>query len=93
MLFRSDAVDFVYYNDYMTLDSTFKKLHLRIVEPRWASIGTSSISHKNIKNINWSTGYGHDFKFVFDMTSMGLRFKKLKKMPEYIVAHYQNGDF
>ena len=91
--FDLDSLDFVYYNDYMTLDSTFKKLHLRIVEPRWASIGTSSISHKNIKNVKWSSGYGHDMLFVLIMVSAGLKFKKLEKIPEYIVCHYMNGDF
>jgi len=91
--FDINKYDWVYYNDYMTLDNTFKKLHLRIVEPRWASIGTSSISHKNIKSLKWSIGYGHDFNFVFKMASMGLKFKKLEKNPEYIVCHYMNGDW
>jgi glycosyltransferase involved in cell wall biosynthesis len=93
--FDSNKYDLVYYDDYMVLDSTFKKMYLRIVEPRWASIGTSSISHKNLKELNgsWSTGYGHDFLFVFKLVSMGLRFKKLKDMPQYIVAHYNGGDY
>ena len=88
-----DSVDFVYYNDYMVLDATFKKLHLRIVEPRWASIGTSSISHKRNTGISWTSGYGHDFMFMFKMASMGLKFKKLETMPEYLVCHYSYGDF
>jgi len=58
--FDLDEYDWVFYNDYLVLDSTFKKLQMRIVEPRWASIGTSSISHKNIKGIEWNIGYGHD---------------------------------
>lgn len=93
--FDIDNFDFVFYNDYMVLDNTFKKLYLRIVEPRWASIGTSSISHKNIKDINWSDsgGYGHDFLFVFKMASDGFKYKKLEKVPEYLVCHYNNGDF
>lgn len=93
--FNTEEFDWVYYDDYMTLDETFKKLYLRIVEPRWASIGTSSVTHKNIENINWSglIGYGHDFKFILKMASSGFKFKKLEKMPQYIVAHYQNGDF
>ncbi len=93
--FDIDKYDFVFYNDYLVLDATFKKLHLRIVEPRWASIGTSSISHKNIKDINWSDsgGYGHDFLFIFKMASNGLKYKKLEKMPEYLVCHYNNGDW
>lgn len=91
--FDTDNYDWVFYNDYMTLDATFKKLHLRIVEPRWASIGTSSISHKKIPGLSWKSGYGHDFMFMFRMASMGLKFKKLEKIPEYIVCHYRDGDF
>jgi len=93
--FDIEKYDWVFYNDYMTLDATFKKLHLRIVEPRWASIGTSSISHKNLKETTWanSCGYGHDFMFILKLAGMGLKFKKLEKMPQYIVAHYMNGDF
>ena len=91
--FDLDKWDWVLYNDYMVLDKTFKRLHLRIVEPRWASIGTSSISHKNIKGIKWTSGYGHDWLFCFKLSSMGLKFKKLKKMPEYLVAHYSGGDY
>lgn len=90
-----DSVDWVYYNDLMVLDSTFKKFYLRIVEPRWASIGTSSISHKNLKELSgcWPIGYGQDFLFMFKMASMGLKFKKLEKNSEYLVCHYQNADY
>ena len=91
--FDIDKYSWVFYNDFMTLDSSFKKLLLRTVEPRWASIGTSSISHKNLKDVKgcWSDGYGHDFIFVFKLASLGLKFKKLDKNPEYIVAHYGGG--
>lgn len=91
--FDTDRYDWVFYNDYMVLDSTFKKLHLRIVEPRWASIGTSSISHRNLKEIRWPGGYGHDFLFMFRLASDGYRYKKLEKIPEYIVCHYYQADF
>lgn len=93
--FDLDKWDFVYYNDYMATEPTFKKLFLRIVEPRWASIGTSSISHKNLNVLKkiWRNGYGHDFLAVFKMASLGLKFKKLEKTPEYIVSHYNGGDF
>ena len=96
--FDMDKWDFVYFDDYMTLDKDFKKLHTRIVEPRYGSIGTSSISHKNpnlLKNgqyLRWSIGYGHDFQIVMKMAALGYRFKKLDKMPQYIVAHYQGMD-
>lgn len=93
--FDLDKYDMIYYDDLMTLDNTFKKFYHRIVEPRWASIGTSSISHKNFKNINnlWSSGYGHDFLTMFKLVSMGMKYKKLNKSSEYIVCHYLNGDF
>lgn len=93
--FDINEYDWVFYDDLMTLDSTFKKFHHRIVEPRWASIGTSSISHKNLKELKglWSDGYGHDFLFMFKLASSGYKFKKLEKMPEYIVCHYSGGDW
>lgn len=91
--FDLDKFDMVYYDDLMVLDSTFKKFYNRIVEPRWASIGTSSISHKNNINVSWSTGYGHDFIFMVKLASAGLRFKKLERGSEYIVCHYQNANY
>lgn len=91
--FDLDKFDWVYYDDYLVLDSTFKKLQKRIVEPRWASIGTSSISHKNLKGLQWTIGYGHDWFFVFNLCSIGLKFKKIEKLPEYLVCHYQNADY
>lgn len=97
--FDTKKYDFVYYNDYMTLNKEFSKLHIRVVEPRYTSIGTSSISHKNPKllkdgqYLKFSTGYGHDFVFVMKLASLGYKFTKLEKMPEYIVCHYFKADF
>lgn len=93
--FDLEKYDWVYYDDLLVLDKEFKNFNRRIVEPRWASIGTSSISHKNFKNVSasWTTGYGHDFVFVFKLVSMGMKFKKLNKLSEYIVAHYNNADY
>lgn len=91
--------DFVYYNDLMILNKEFTKTYTRIVEPRYGSIGTSSISHKNPKLlkdgkfIKWGSGYGHDFCFLMKLNALGLKFKKLEKNPEYIVCHYRDGDF
>lgn len=93
--------DIVYYDDYLVLDSAFKKFQIRPVEPRYASIGTSSISHKNFwKNgsetfttLQWSIGYGHDFFYWLKLISRGYRFTKLKEKPLYIVCHYSGGDF
>lgn len=96
--FDIDKWDWVYSNDLMLLNKEFTKFHLRIVEPRWASIGTSAISHKHpklLKNgecLKWQNGYSHDFIFCLKMASLGYKFKKLEKRGEYIVCHYKNFD-
>lgn len=93
----TDDVDFVYYDDYLVLSNDFKKLHKRYVEPRYGSIGTSSISHKKKDWLKWQNGYGHDWVFVMRSLTRGLKFKKLEKPPQYLVAHWggsnQKGDF
>lgn len=93
--FDLEKFDWIFYNDLMLLDKDFKKFYLRVVEPRWSSIGTSSISHKNLKEIRWSEsgGYGHDFLFMFKLASDGYRYKKLEKNSEYIVCHYYQADW
>jgi len=97
--FDIDKYDWIYYDDYMVLDKAFSKFHVRKVETRYGSIGTSSISHKNpkiLKNgkyLKWTDGYGHDFIFVFKLNAMTNNFKKINNMPQYIVCHYRNGDF
>ncbi len=97
--FDLNEYDFVYFNDYLILNKEFTKSQLRMVEPRWGSIGTSSICHKHpdlLKNgdkVKWGNGYSHDFVYVMKLNSLGLKFKKLEKNPEYICCHYHNGDF
>ena len=86
-----DKYDWVYYDDYLVGSKDFKTLHKRLVEPRFGQIGTSSICHKNIPNLEWKTGYGHDWLFVLTLASKGLRFKKLSKMPQYLVCHWGGG--
>jgi glycosyltransferase involved in cell wall biosynthesis len=96
--FDIDNYDWVYYDDYLVGSKDFKTLHKRLVEPRFGQIGTSSICHKNIPDIKWDTGYGHDWMFVLTLASKGLRFKKLKNIPQYLVCHWGDinnggGDF
>jgi glycosyltransferase involved in cell wall biosynthesis len=97
--FDFEKYDIVYYDDLMTLNKEFSKLHTRVVDPRYGSIGTSAISHKHPKHlekgdrVKWGDGYGHDFIFFLKLVSLGYRFKKLEKMPEYIVCHYRDADF
>lgn len=98
----TDDVDWVYYDDYLVLSKDFKQLHKRVVEPRFGSIGTSSIAHRNLPEIKetglFSDGYGHDWIAVLTLASKGLRFKKLEKAPSYLVCHWGDmrnggGDF
>ena len=95
----TEEYDLVYYDDYLVKSADFKQLEKRIVEVRYGSIGTSSISHKNLKNekyknikIWWSDGYGHDHVFISNIIINGMQFKKLEKNPGYLVCHYGGGD-
>jgi len=94
----TDDIDLVYYDDYLVLSPDFKKLQKRLVETRYGSIGTSSISHRNLKDKKfehikdwWPTGYGHDWVFLMKLIINGLQFKKLEKTPSYLVCHYGSG--
>lgn len=95
--------DWVYYDDLMVLNKEFTKFFTRVVEPRYGSMGTSAISHINYfkdprykdksSKPDWFTGYGHDWLYCMKLAACGGQFKKLEKMPAYIVTHYANGDF
>lgn len=105
----NDEFDLVYYDDYLVKSHDFKQLEKRIVETRYGSIGTSSISHINfyhdkykekfkdvINKLQWSNGYGHDYVFLSSLIVNGMQFKKLDKSPQYLVAHWggsERGDF
>lgn len=91
--FDTDKYDWVFYNDYLVTEPTFKRLHLRVVETRFGSIGTSAITHKKHEQLRWTDGYGHDWVFILKLNGLGTRFTKLKKNPQYLVCHYYNGDF
>jgi len=91
--FDTEKYGWVYYDDYMVLNKEFTKFYTRYVDPRYGSIGTSSIAHINDKKLEWFTGYGHDWLFVLKLASTGMSFKKLEKTPQYIVCHYKDGDF
>lgn len=105
--FDTEKYDWVYYDDLMVLNQEFTKYFTRVVMPRYGSIGTSSVCHKNYfkdpkykgkTNIpDWGNGkgngYGHDFLYALQLAACGGPFMKLEKMPAYIVAHYANGDY
>lgn len=88
----TDDFDFVYYDDYLVMDQSFKQLKTRRVQPRFGSIGTSSISHKPTVTNLWSTGYGHDWLTVLKLAALGGKFKKLDQTPQYLVAHWGTGN-
>jgi glycosyltransferase involved in cell wall biosynthesis len=88
----TDDLDLVYYDDYLVTSADFKKLHRRYVEPRYGSIGTSSITHKRTDWLNWTTGYGHDWIFVMTAITNGMKFKKLKEPSQYLVCHWGGGN-
>jgi len=96
----TDDVDLLYYDDYLVLDNSFKKLHMRINETRYGSIGTSSITHKNFNDpkfdsvrplLKWGVGYGHDHTFISSLIINGFKFKKMSVASEYLVCHYGGG--
>ena len=98
----TEDVDWVYYDDYLVLNKQFSKVQKRHVELRYGQVGTSSISHRNLKKLGiktdlWRTGYGHDFCTAFALNSLGLRYKKIENPPKYYVCHYgsptNGGDF
>lgn len=95
----TDDIDWCYYNDYLVLNKEFTKFQIRWVDQRWGSIGTSSIAHRHPKkfdklsDIQWFNGYSHDWLFVMSLASKGTTSKKLKKNPQYIVAHTGNSDW
>lgn len=88
----NDDVDMMYYDDFLVMSSDFKKLHQRTVETRYGSIGTSSFTHRNVDYLRWSEGYGHDWVFLMSAIVRGMRFKKLSKPSQYLVAHWGGGD-
>lgn len=76
-----DDSDWFYYDDYL-FDGFEKKIRSVKVEP--CHIGTSSFCHKSNINLNWLSGYGHDWLTISNI--IHLKNKKIKT-PEYFVCH------
>ena len=92
----TDDVDFIYYNDFLVRSADFKQLYKRINKLSYGYIGTSAITHRNNKELKWTTGYGHDWVFVMTAIIKGFKFKKIKESSQYLVAHWggtMKGDF
>lgn len=87
----TDDVDLVYYNDFLVKSADFKQLYKRLNKLEYGHIGTSSISHRYNEWLRWDDGYGHDWTFIMRAIINGMKFKKLKKHSQYLVAHYGSG--
>jgi len=96
----TDDVDMLYYDDYLVMSPNFKKLHMRLNETRYGSIGTSSITHRNFNdekfndvrnNLKWIDGYAHDWIYIMSLIINGFIFKKMSKPSQYLVCHYGGG--
>lgn len=83
-----NKLDWCYYNDFI---NTHQGLVVKDVELEHGSIGTSSISHKNVRGINWRNcnGYGHDWKFVERLMRWSDRYEKIYGA-SYIICHIPN---
>lgn len=75
--------DWVYWDDYV-LTNDFVK-HKRSTELKFAKIGTSCIAHKK-NDVKWDDGYGHDFKFIQQLTG---KHEKIETAG-YVVCHIPN---
>lgn len=72
--------DWVYWDDYV-LTNDFTK-HKRNTELRFAKIGTSCIAHKK-NDVKWADGYGHDWKFIGELTGKSEKIETAG----YVVCH------
>ena len=86
--FKENDYDWCYYNDTV---KTSQGLMLRTVDVSEGYIGTSSIAHKNIKDLNWNNcdGYGHDWTFVQKLLNYSKNYGRIYGTT-YIVCHIPN---
>lgn len=77
------SADWVYFNDYTAKDTA---LNMRERETliSFGRIGTSSIAHRrNLKDIIWVDGYGHDWDLILQLS---IKYANNKKI---VAAGYQ----
>ena len=83
--FDTEKYDWVYYNDFIVKSMNPFEYMIREVEPVACRIGTSSICHKKDIDLQWGSGYGHDFNMIEKYL---LPLKKTKiQTPQYYVCH------
>lgn len=52
----------------------------------YGSTGTGGIAHRARLNARWESGYGHDFRFVYDLLCCNLKYAMVSG-PQYYVCH------
>lgn len=80
-------IDWVFWDDYVVM---LNRLEERETYFQYGHCGTSTIAYRKKLNISWEdcNGYGHDFKFISQLTNYG----KVKKIIgcEYYCCHVPN---
>ena len=90
-------VDWVYFDDYVIhrfhpITNEILAKGKRTVELEYGTIGTSSIAHKRLEDINWVgfDGYNHDWHFIKNkLIDAGKKYQKIDNA-EYFVCHIPN---
>lgn len=85
---ESENLDWAYYNDYTYTEFGFIA---KTVFVQHESIGTSSVIHKNNKNLDWKgcNGYGHDWLFVQKLQKWSSNYDKIYGA-SYFICHIPN---
>ena len=85
---EAEKLDWAYYNDYVYTTGGFIT---KTVFVQHESIGTSSIIHKNQKNLDWKgcNGYGHDWLFVQKLQKWSSNYDKIYGAT-YFICHIPN---
>jgi glycosyltransferase involved in cell wall biosynthesis len=86
--FNTDEFDWVYYNDYLIINTYFNVLE-RNISPVPCQIGTSCIAHKKSVGVVWSDGYEHDWALIETYLHKKARGMKIPT-PQYYVCHIPN---
>ncbi len=90
---ENKEIDWVYFDDsvvyrFHPTRNEMLVTDVRITELEKGMIGTSSIAHKKMQDINWldCDGYGHDWTFIKKLIDSGKPYIKIKGC-QYYVCH------
>lgn len=89
--FINTQFDWIYFDDHKAMSSNLNLTEIRrFANLNEGGIGTSNIAHKKSLQVNWRTGYGHDFDFVKELMNKSGIYTKAKRPGGYIVCHIPN---